>query len=676
MFSSMFSSLSQLHFLEPRWLFAFIPLALILWLFSRSRPNVSSWEKVIDHNLLPYLLQGKETKVSKLPKWLLGVGGFIAVIALANPVWEKIARPVFQTNSARVIVLDLSTSMLINDLKPSRLARARFKIEDILSRNEEGQTGLVVFAGDAFTASPLTRDVDTIRNLLQVFTPRLMPAQGSRVDYGLKKAHELLKQAGVRNGQVLLIADGVSNPTAALKAAEALKADGHTLSVLAVGTEKGGLLRLRTKQVNIKLDAEALQKVSKKGGGGYHIITSNNTDLNTVLKKAVADNNSEQDKNQSKTDDFKSDDWKSSGPYLLLLLLPIAALAFRKGWLLNLFIVFALSTFIAQPEAVYALDNAATNTETNTKTEQSFSNLVSEQWRKLWLNNEQLADRALKQKHYQQASQLSEAPLRKGSASYKSNDYKEALNAFKKAQGADALYNQGNTLAKMEKYKEAIEAYKKALKANPNMKDAQINKKAVEDFLKKKKQQEKKKQQQKNQKDKQKKDDKNKKQKGDKSGDKGKKGKDDAQKKKQGDKQGGKSGDKKSNEKNQFDKANKDLAKKKNQDNKEKAEKAKNAENADKQKQADEEKEAKEKAAKAKKAEQDKNKAEKAQDESQAKATKAAKAKAEELSKEEKMAAEQWLRRIPDDPGGLLRRKFRRQYQRNNRRPNDDQQPW
>jgi len=667
MFSIFSQKLSQLHFQEPLWLFALIPLALAVWLFARSRPSTSTWANVIDQNLLPYLLQGKESKVSKWPKWLLAIGGFIAVIALADPVWEKISRPVFQTNTARVIVLDLSTSMLINDLKPTRLARARFKIEDILSREEEGQTGLVVFAGDAFTASPLTRDVDTIRNLLQVFTPQIMPAQGSRVDYGLKKAHDLLKQAGVKNGQVLLIADGVSNPKAAVKAAKALKDAGHTVSVLAVGTEAGGLLRLRTKRINVKLDADSLQKIAKKGGGGYHKISANNTDLNAVLIKAVGNDKS----NQVKTDDFKSDDWKSTGPWLLLLLIPIAALAFRKGWLLNLFIVIGLSAVFTQPQPVYAANDASIEAkETNTAEQNapSFTDSLKQQWQKLWLNNEQRADKAIKQKQYQQASQLSQAPLRKGSASYKSNDYKSALDAFAKAQGADARYNQGNALAKLEKYEEAIEAYKKALEINPDMKDAKINKKAVEDFLKKKKQQQKQqnKKDQKDKKDKKdnkdnkdkKKGDKNKQQKGKKSGKNGK-SKDDAQGQKQN--KDGKQGEKK----NQFAKANKALDK----------DKDKKGEQQDQQ-QNEEQKAAKQKAEQAKKSKQNKTDAEKAQEEKKAEAIKAGKAKAEELSKEEKMAAEQWLRRIPDDPGGLLRRKFRRQYQRSNRRPNDDEQPW
>ncbi|KAG1658105.1 hypothetical protein GQR58_023145 [Nymphon striatum] len=170
-----------------------------------SASSSKAWDKIIDPNLLPILLQGKNSGSAKFAKSLLALGWLITVIALADPVWEKIPRPIFQTNAARILVLDLSNSMLVDDLKPNRLARAKFKVEDILSLDEEGQTGLVLFAGDAFTASPLTRDTETIRSLLKILTPQLMPAQGSRADLGLLKAHELFKQAGIKNGQVLMI---------------------------------------------------------------------------------------------------------------------------------------------------------------------------------------------------------------------------------------------------------------------------------------------------------------------------------------------------------------------------------------------------------------------------------------------------------------------------------------
>jgi len=129
--------LSQLHFLQPYWLLALIPLAAIWWLMIRSKvADSKAWAKIIDAKLLPLLLSGSNEKHDSscyLGKSLLAIGWIIATLALADPVWEKVPRPVFQTNSARIIVLDLSSSMLIADLKPSRLARARFKIEDIFT---------------------------------------------------------------------------------------------------------------------------------------------------------------------------------------------------------------------------------------------------------------------------------------------------------------------------------------------------------------------------------------------------------------------------------------------------------------------------------------------------------------------------------------------------------------
>ncbi|MEE9351792.1 MAG: VWA domain-containing protein, partial [Thiotrichaceae bacterium] len=234
-------SLAQFHFLEPLWLLALVPLALIYWLTVHKKASGSDWNKVIDAHLLPTLLKINPTKIGKSFSALLMLAWMISVLALANPAWEKIAVPVFQTNMARVIVLDLSLSMNIADVKPSRLARAKFKIEDILAKNEEGQIGLVVFAGDAFTVTPLTRDADTIGSMLSSLSPDIMPVQGSRADLGLLKAQELLQQAGVPNGQVLLMADG-AEAYLALEATEELSKNDYAVSVLSLGTQQGGTI--------------------------------------------------------------------------------------------------------------------------------------------------------------------------------------------------------------------------------------------------------------------------------------------------------------------------------------------------------------------------------------------------------------------------------------------------
>jgi len=662
--------MSQFHFLHPLWLIALLPLAVLLWLSFRVYAKGNAWEKVIDPNLLAVLLHGEDKNSSRSAKWLLALGWFVATIALADPVWEKVPKPIFQTNTARVLVLDLSSSMMIDDLKPSRLARARFKIEDILSsqflKNEEGQTGLVVFAGDAFTVSPLTRDVGTIRSMLKVLSPQLLPAQGSRIDLGIKKAHELLKQSDARNGSVLIIADGIADKDLALSEAKSLRSASHHLSILGVGTEAGGILpsmrRQRGVNITVKLEADDLQALALAGGGRYQTISNNNADLNQLLKSLENTSGSIQSNETDLVDDILSNDlnseeWKSLGPFLIFLLLPLAALAFRKGWLFNLFFVIFIAGFLGQPQTAMAFP-------------------FEDQWNKLWQNKAQRAESAMQQKQYNKASQLAKSPLRRGSAEYKKGDYSKALESFKTAKGADARFNEGNALARLGKHEEAIKAYDKALKEQPDMQDAKDNKKTIEDFLKKKKEQQKKEQsgkegeQSKDNKSSDKKNDKkNAKDKKDSEKSQKKEGesKQDSQQKKEGEKQDDKKeGNKPDNKNNQFSDANKKLKDK----DKDKTKSSKESEAEKKQKET-EQKEKEQKSA------QQSDKDKKKEENQKAEAGRA-KAQADELNKEEKMAAEQWLRRIPDDPSGLLRRKFLREYQRQRRSnfPQGEAKPW
>ncbi|MEA3291166.1 MAG: hypothetical protein U9Q71_02485, partial [Pseudomonadota bacterium] len=137
------------HFLQPLWLLALLPLMLLLWLLHRREGGENPWRKIVDAALLPLLLTEGKGGAGRLPWWLLAIGWLVAVLALANPSWDRRPQPVFQSGHARVIVLDLSRSMDAADLKPSRLTRARFKVADILARHKqgltEGRNALVVF---------------------------------------------------------------------------------------------------------------------------------------------------------------------------------------------------------------------------------------------------------------------------------------------------------------------------------------------------------------------------------------------------------------------------------------------------------------------------------------------------------------------------------------------------
>lgn len=640
------------HFLQPLWLLALIPLALLLWRLRRAAAGDNPWMRVIDARLQALLLTQQTQRASNLPLCLLGLGWLIATLALADPVWEKQPRPLLQTDAARVIVLDLSRSMLNRDLRPSRLARARFKIEDILARDEEGQTALVVFAGDAFTVTPLTRDVDTIRALLKSLDPGLMPVQGSRADLGLQRAGELLKQAGLTNGQILLLADGVDGDKAR-EAAEDLRRQGYRVSVLGVGTQnpepltdaQGRLLRTPDGQIILPaLESRALKTVAEAGGGIYRTFDSGDGDIAALLAGATP-----LDADAPLGGDLQAQDWQSRGPWLVVLLLPLAALAFRRGWLLG---VVLLAGVLSPPQPAMAAG-----------------------WDDLWQRPDQQAARALAEKDYERASQLAKDPLLRGSAEYRRGNYAQALAAYSQASGATADYNRGNALARLGRYEEAIEAYDAALKAAPAMEDARANRAAVEALLK----------QQQEQKDRQDSQD------GKKEGDQYKPSESGKQRRQDKPSQSG--GQSAQNEPSAQDKPSE-------QGTQGKPDEARQEDASDQNSFADAAKTLEEE--KAGKAAEEQRQADRATTERQAerqaeKPTEKQPAKvesspsppqqappaagqparAEALDSEEQMAAEQWLRRIPDDPGGLLRRKFLYQYQqRAQRQGTVVAQPW
>src|SRR5207237_9742174 len=103
----------------------------------------------------------------------------ITIFALAGPAWNKINLPVFRELSSIMLVLDLSPSMLINDLKPDRLTRAKFKIRDLINASQMSQIGLVVFSSEAFVASPISKDANTLHILLDDLHPHMIPVSGS-----------------------------------------------------------------------------------------------------------------------------------------------------------------------------------------------------------------------------------------------------------------------------------------------------------------------------------------------------------------------------------------------------------------------------------------------------------------------------------------------------------------
>lgn len=603
-------NLAEFHFIRPYWLLAVIPYLVILALMLRNKLSQGNWSAVCDAELLPYILQEKAVNQSRWPLTAGAIAALLVIIALAGPTWKRLPSPVFRNDSAVVIALDLSRSMDAADIKPSRLIRARYKIADILKQRKDGQTALLVYAGDAFTVTPLTDDTETIASQLEALNTDIMPSQGSNTALVLEKAVELFKQAGLQKGQILLVTDGV-DVDKTLAAVKSL--DKYKLSILGVGTDDGAPIALpeggflKDEQGNIvvpKLNSHELTKLAQAGNGAYQTITANDADIQTLL--AALDKPVQQQGKENTN--LLLEQWADKGPWLLLLVLPLAALSFRKGLL-----CFALLLLLPLPKNSYAFD-----------------------WQDLWQTKDQQAQRAFKKQDFAKAAEQFENPDWKAAAHYKAGEFDKALENLKNSKSGNSAYNQGNALAQAGQLEEALKAYEKALAINPDDADAKYNKDIIEKELEKQKQE----QQQQNQQ----KDDKQ-------------QSKDDSQQNKDGE------------QSEQSDEQKKAEEKPEQKPEQKQSDKQQSADDQEQQNKAEEKKPEEEN--KSQQAEQDKDQA-KEQPPQQTEATPGN----AQPTDEQKQANEQWLNRIPDDPAGLLKRKFKYQYGERGRQPGSNAEEW
>lgn len=595
-------NLADFHFIRPFWLLALLPYTGIVFFLLKNKLSQGNWASVCDADLLPYLLQEKAASQSRWPLTAGALAAFLTIIAIAGPTWDRLPSPAFRNDSALVIALNLSRTMNAEDVKPSRLIRARYKISDILAQRKDGQTALLVYAGDAFTVTPLTDDAETIESQLEALTSDIMPTDGNNTELALKKALDLFKQAGLQKGQILLLTDQVNED--GLNAAERL--DTYSLSVLGIGTidgapialTEGGFLKDQQGSIIIpKLKTDELAKLAEIGKGRYQTITANDADVKNLLTSLdqPAQQNGKEDKN------VLLDQWDDKGPWLLAFALPLAALSFRKGLL-----CWALLLLLPLPKNSYAFT-----------------------WQDLWQTKNQQAQQAYQNKQFEEAANLFDNPDWKAAAQYKAGQYDKAIENLKEPKTQLNTYNQGNALAQSGQLKEALKAYDQALALNPEDADAKFNRELVEKELKKQEQEQKNKDKQDKQDQKDNKDEQSK------------------------DKQDQQNSDKSEEQKPEQSEEQKTQQQQANDQN--------SAENKEQQ-----EKEAQEKKAEEAEAKQaDEKKANKSDDEKDKNETQPVESQ-EQPTTEQQQANEQWLKRIPDDPAGLLKRKFKYQYGQRN----------
>ncbi len=556
--------LENFHFLRPEWLLALVPLLIVAIVWLRRNQRGSGWDSAIDDALLNVLLDGGQRASHRFIRWVLLGALALGCVGIAGPTWEKLPQSVEQRDDALIILLDLSLSMLAEDVKPTRVERARQEITDVLRLREEGQTALIAYAGDAHAVVPLTDDTATISNLLAALSPEMMPVFGSNPDHALQLAHELFDNGSVLQGRILMVTDGIDNINDVTRHRSAA----FPISILGIGTPDGAPIpldrvrqpgrTLRTQEGNeiiAIVDEGRLRDVASITFGAYARATLGDADISELLSTPLPGEDSTIEVER------EFDTWFDQGHWLVLFLLPAMLLAFRRGVFVCLLFGVALTG------------------------EDARANTLTDAWDSLWLRDDQRAHQSLRHGEPEKAAALFKDPRWQPVAEYRSGNYATSLNGFAQDATLTGRYNEGNSLAQLGEYEAAIAAYDEVLGEDPEHEDAAFNKALVERLLEEQQQAEQQQQ----------------------------------------------------------------------QDDSSQA----NNENSDSEQQSQEQQEQSDQQQESEDTEQQQNEQEQQQSEEEGEEQQTAQAEENEATRDEKQEAlEQWLRRVPDDPGGLLRRKF------------------
>jgi Ca-activated chloride channel family protein len=448
--------MAEFHFLRPFWLLL-LPLAVwAAWRFGLGRGGQDAWRAVVDRVLQPHVLVDASASAER--RWPLAIAlaaAAIAVLALAGPAWDRLPVPAYRSSEALIVALDLSRSMDAGDVVPSRLARARLKLLDLLERRAAGETGLVVFTANAFVVSPLTTDTRTVAAQVNSLSTDIMPSQGSLIDVGLDKAASRLVAGAAGRGEILVLTDSAASDLAIERAAE-LAASGISVHVLAVGTEEGapiplpegGFLNDAHGQVVVpRLDAASLERLAQAGRGRFARMSADDSDLDRLFPATTTAGILA----ESSGDERGADIWRDRGIWLALALLPLVALAFRRGFV---YVVLAGAILPIPPARAFDFGD-------------------------LWQRPDQQAMRALERDEPAEAAALFDDPEWSAVASYRAGDFAASAALLNGIDTAEANYNRGNALARAGQFGEAVAAYDRALELEPGHEDARYNRDLV-----------------------------------------------------------------------------------------------------------------------------------------------------------------------------------------------------
>jgi Ca-activated chloride channel family protein len=444
--------MSEFHFIRPLWLLTLIPSVIIMVMLIRQKDSRQIWKGIVADHLIPYMVSGLTDQKRFRPHLLVGIALILTSLAMAGPTWKREPAPFADDTAALVIAVEVSPTMMAQDIQPSRIVRAGQKIRDLLALREGSSTALIAYSGSAHLVMPLTEDGGLVADFSDVLVPDIMPIEGDAADKAVLLAQKQLSSS-VRSGSVLLVTDGVSpDVSAAIKKNQS--SGKPYVHVYAVGTGNEVTVPPGSPPAP-PLDLNNVKKAAAAGKGSLVQITPDKTDiekLSIILKTQLS----------AASDPDDGERWKDFGYWLVPLLAFLSLWWFRPGWTIQLNPVLLILVLVFFPGNQTDLD-AGKNAE----------EMKSDRF---WFQTpDQKAQKLFDSENFEEAAELFTDPFHKGTAWYRAGNFEKAAAAFGRTGTPDGMYNRGNSLIILGNYDEAIRSYELALKEQPGWKDAVIN---------------------------------------------------------------------------------------------------------------------------------------------------------------------------------------------------------
>lgn len=319
-----------------RWVWGWVVVALLgLWVWA-FRNRKQALERLADVGLLPQLVEQVDWRSRTLKAAIVTLGTLFLLIALIGPQWGFRWREIRRRGVDLVIALDVSKSMLAQDVKPSRLARAKLAIQELVPMLKGDRIGLVAFAGTSFVQCPLTVDYGAFLLTLDELDTNSIPRGGTAMTPAIRDSLKVFASSAPESRALILMTDGENHEEDPLSAAKEAAKLGVKIFTVGIGTPEGELIPITDEQgnqtflkdregrtVKSRLEEGLLRQIALETGGGYVRATTTSFGLDLIYHDRIAQLHQQESEGTMKKQHELRFQWALAVALLLLVCEPL-----------------------------------------------------------------------------------------------------------------------------------------------------------------------------------------------------------------------------------------------------------------------------------------------------------------------------------------------------------------